>query len=151
DGRMDKSTVWMDGLVLPRAILATNGGALGASPPNLMWGRDTDGDGEADTKEILATHYGKRRNPQHQPHGPLPALDNWIYNANYGKRLQNQWGKWVFDATPEMGQWGISQDDVGRLFYNTNSSQLRGNLFAPHYALRNGYLIPAGINVNIAP
>src|SRR5262245_22011123 len=94
DGRMDKSTVFLDGLTLPRAILATRGGALVASPPNLMFCKDTDGDGKADTTEILATDYGNRGNPEHQPNGLLPDIDNWIYNANYSKRLKNEWGKW---------------------------------------------------------
>jgi mono/diheme cytochrome c family protein/glucose/arabinose dehydrogenase len=150
DGRMDKSTVFLDGLVLPRGVLATRGGALVAAPPNLIFCRDSDGDGKADIKEVLASDYGDRGNPEHQPNGLLPAIDNWIYNANYSKRLRNEWGRWVFDSIPELGQWGISQDDAGRLYFNTNSNHLRGSLLPPHYTLRNGLLNPTGANVNLA-
>ena len=34
------------------------------------------------------------------------------------------------EKTESRGQWGISQDDFGRLFYNTNSSGLRGDYYA---------------------
>ncbi|HAL72945.1 MAG TPA: hypothetical protein DCP71_14350, partial [Verrucomicrobiales bacterium] len=45
DGRMDKTTPFLDNLVMPRAVLAVNGGALIAVPPNLYFCKDTDGDG----------------------------------------------------------------------------------------------------------
>src|SRR3954464_8447870 len=44
DGRADKSTVFLDNLVLPRAIAAVRGGALVGAPPKLFFFRDTDGD-----------------------------------------------------------------------------------------------------------
>jgi putative membrane-bound dehydrogenase-like protein len=150
DGKMDKATVFLDNLVMPRAIGLTHGGALVATPPNLIFYRDTDGDGKADKSEVVATDYGNRGNVEHQPNGLTTMLDNWIYNADYGKRIKNEWDKWVLDPTPDMGQWGITQDNAGRLFFNTNSDQLRGNLYAPHYALRNPHYAPAGINIAMA-
>src|SRR5678816_3800174 len=35
DGRLDKRSVWLDGLVLPRALLPLRDGALVGAPPNL--------------------------------------------------------------------------------------------------------------------
>src|SRR5258707_297574 len=45
DGRYDESTVFADGLVLPRAIALVGDGALIGAPPELTFWRDTDGDG----------------------------------------------------------------------------------------------------------
>jgi hypothetical protein len=52
DGRMDKATAFLDKVVMPRAVMAVNGGALIAVPPNLFFCKDTDGDGKADVKEV---------------------------------------------------------------------------------------------------
>jgi len=48
DGRIDKRTVFLDGLMMPRAITLIRGGALVAEPPHLWFCRDTDGDGKCD-------------------------------------------------------------------------------------------------------
>jgi glucose/arabinose dehydrogenase len=137
DGRADKSTIFMDKLVLPRAICPVRDGALVAVPPKLLFVRDTNGDGRADQQTVLAEDYGIRGNPEHQPNGLMPAMDNWIYNAGYDKRLRFIDGKWVLDVVPDLGQWGITQDDWGRLYFNNNSDQLRGAMISPHYANRN--------------
>src|SRR5688500_8567911 len=150
DGRMDKVTRFMEGLVLPRAVLPVRGGALIAVPPKLMFCRDTDGDGKADEQTVITEDYGAGGNPEHQPNGLMPALDNWIYSAKYTKRLRYVAGQWVLDVVPMLGQWGITQDDFGRLFHNTNTDQLRGSMFPPHYAERNPHYRAAGANEPIA-
>ena len=60
----------------------------------------------------------------------MPALDNWIYNADFPKRYRFDYGKLQTDYVREMGQWGISQDDVGRIYTDSNSDDLRGNYIA---------------------
>jgi len=44
DGRMDKSTVYMEGLGLPRTIKVLRDGVLIGEPPHLWLTRDTDGE-----------------------------------------------------------------------------------------------------------
>ncbi len=44
DGRMDRRTVFADGLVLPRALKVLHAGVLVGEPPNLWLMRDTNGD-----------------------------------------------------------------------------------------------------------
>ena len=53
DGRMDKMTVFKDGLFLPRAIALVRGGVLVAEPPRLLFFEDTDGDDKADKHTCL--------------------------------------------------------------------------------------------------
>src|SRR4051812_29334119 len=64
DGRYDSATVFVDHLVLPRAILLVGDGALIGAPPELAFWRDTDGDGKADTKVLVASDYGVRVDPK---------------------------------------------------------------------------------------
>ena len=40
------------------------------------------------------------------------------------------------------GQWGISHDDRGRLYYNYNWSQLHADLVPPNYLSRNKHHTP---------
>ena len=71
DGRMDKRTVFLDGLVLPRALKVLDRGVLVGEPPNLWLARDTNGDLQADTKELVVDTYGRasaqRRAQRQQP------------------------------------------------------------------------------------
>ncbi len=149
DGRMDKSTVFLDHLVLPRALALAKDGVLVGEPPKLWFCRDTNGDGVADDRTLIASDYGDGVNPEHQANGLLYNLDNWYCNADYEKRFRNDGGKWLTDVVLDRGQWGISQDDVGRLYHDNNSDYLRGNLIAPMYAARNPNFSAAGVNVQI--
>jgi mono/diheme cytochrome c family protein/glucose/arabinose dehydrogenase len=139
DGRMDKSTVFADKLVLPRAVGFAGDGVLIASPPHLFYCRDTDGDGKADTREQLLDDAGTVGNPENSFNGLLYGLDNWIYNANYEKRIRYlaDAKMFVYEPIPDLGQFGIGRDDYGRFFFNTNSDHLRGSLVPPHYMSRN--------------
>src|SRR5690348_12744530 len=66
DGKMDKKTVFLDSLVLPRSVKVLSHGVLVAETPNLWFARDTNGDGKADTKELVRDDYGtKQSNPEH--------------------------------------------------------------------------------------
>lgn len=137
DGRMDERTEFAGGLVMPRGVALVDDGVLVAAPPTLWHMRDTDGDGVADERTVVSESYGDRQNPEHTANGLLWGLDNWIYNANDDERLRYNQGEWEYDPAPDRGQWGIAQDDAGRLFYNTNSSPLKFDLFPGEYLLRN--------------
>jgi hypothetical protein len=116
DGKMDKSTIFLDHLVLPRGIGLFNGGALVAEPPKLTFYK-LGPDGKAVLPgEVIATDYGLTGNPEHQPNGLMWDIDNWIYNANYEKRFRFADGKWISDYIPDLGQYGLSQDNWGRRF-----------------------------------
>jgi glucose/arabinose dehydrogenase/mono/diheme cytochrome c family protein len=153
DGRMDKRTVFADGLVLPRALALVGDGLLVAEPPHLWFFRDTNGDGKADEKTEVASDYGSPANPEHTANGLLWAMDNWIYSANHNVRyryLGN--GKFAQELTVSRGQWGISQDDAGRLYHNNNSDPVRYDAVPSAYLARNPSLTdPAGVNLSLVP
>ena len=137
DGRMDKSTVFMDSLVLPRSIAFAEGGVLVAEKIPLWYVEDLDGDLVADRKTMIDSTYGGRGFIEHSPNGLLRALDNWYYNAKAAFRYRQEGGTWRKEETEFRGQWGISQDDYGRLYYNYNWSQLHADLIPPNTFGRN--------------
>ena len=150
DGKMDKRTVFADHLVMPRAISLVHGAALVAEPPHLWLLRDTDRDGKADDKIEVAKDYGHTNSPEHTANGLMWGMDNWIYSADHTIRFRAMpEDDFKRDATAFRGQWGISQDDFGRLVYNSNSDQFRMDLVPSQYLTRNpNYRTPAGLNVD---
>ncbi|HET7115448.1 MAG TPA: c-type cytochrome [Hanamia sp.] len=130
DGIMDTRKVFMDSLVMPRALCLFDDGILVAEPPKL-WFVEKNGD-KAGKKFLVDSTYAEGGNPEHQPNGLLRGLDNWIYNAKSANRYRRVGkNKWLKEHTHFRGQWGISQDEYGRLYYNTNSFNLLGDYFSP--------------------
>ncbi|HEV7866548.1 MAG TPA: c-type cytochrome [Chthoniobacteraceae bacterium] len=153
DGQMDKRTVFADGLILPRAVMCVNGGALVGEPPFLWFMKDTNGDGKADVKEQVDDKFGSRTGqPEHMANSPTWLLDNWIQSANHSTRYRLRGGKFVAESTASRGQWGMSQDDFGRPFYNFNSDFLRAN-FVPDSLGRRNPNFPSitGLGVQVLP
>ncbi len=151
DGKMDKRTIFADGLYMPRAVMCVNGGALVAEPPALWFMKDTDGDGKADVKELVDGAYGSRTGqPEHMANSPTRFMDNWVYSANHGTRYRLKDGKWISESGSSRGQWGMTQDDFGRPFYNFNSDWLRSN-FVPESLYRRNPNSPgsAGAGVRV--
>jgi mono/diheme cytochrome c family protein/glucose/arabinose dehydrogenase len=152
DGRMDRSTVFVDGLVLPRALLLVGDGALVGAPPKLWYFRDTNGDGAADEKTEVASDFGWANNPQHPELGNpeqaanslVWAMDNWIYAAHYTRKYRLEKGAFSAGVTTFRGQWGLAQDDDGHLYYNSNQDPLRVDILPASYTGRNPNYEPCG-------
>lgn len=129
DGVMDDRKVFLDSLVLPRALCLVGNGILVAESPNL-WYYPIQND-KPGKKVLVDQKYAEGGNVEHQPNGLLRGLDNWIYSAKSSKRYRLKDGHWLIEKTHFRGQWGITEDDDGRLFYNTNSENLLGDFFSP--------------------
>ncbi len=135
DGRMDQRKIFLDSLVLPRAICFIENGILVAESPKL-WFYEIKND-KPIKKTLVDAAYAEGGNVEHQPNGLFRALDNWIYSAKSTKRYRKLENKWLIETTHFRGQWGISQDDQGRLFYNNNSENLQGDYFSPGFGATN--------------
>ena len=145
DGVMDHTKTFLDSLVMPRALALVYGGLLYVEPPNL-WFVETDGD-KPGKRTLVDSLYAPEGNPEYQPNGLVLNIDNWIYSAKTNFRYQRKNGKWLKEPTPNRGQWGISQDNFGRLYYNHNSQQLLGDYVLPNRLVRNRYYVPKyGVN-----
>jgi len=140
DGRMDRSRVLLDGLVLPRAVAVLPGGLLIGAPPDLLLCPAADGEPSCEAP-IRLGHYGSPdANPEHSENGLLAALDGWIYNAKSDRRFRLDGATLEVEPTAFRGQWGIDQDDAGRLFYNHNSAFLLGDRVPGEYTVRQPWL-----------
>ena len=150
DGLMDQRQVVLDSLVLPRALCLLEGGLLVATPPSL-WYYEIKNDRPV-RKVLVDGKYTEGGNVEHQPNGLMRALDNWIYSANSEKRYRKQGEQWLVEKTHNRGQWGITQDNWGRLYYNNNSQNLLGDYFAPSLGATNvNQRRVAGYNEKIVP
>jgi mono/diheme cytochrome c family protein/glucose/arabinose dehydrogenase len=142
DGKMDRKTVFMDRLVLPRSLKVLDRGVLIAEPPNLWLARDTDGDLKADTKESITDKYGQEfANVEHNANSLTWAMDNWMHTSEVDIYLRLKDGKFEVAKTLSRGQWGNSQDDAGRIYRNTNSAALFVDIVPTPYYTRNPNLL----------
>lgn len=135
DGIYESRTVFMDGLVLPRALCLIDNGILIAEPPYL-WFVEIEND-KSGAKTLVDKEYAIGGNVEHQPNGLLRGLDNWVYNAKSDKRYRKVGDEWVIEKTHYRGQWGIAQDNYGRLYYNHNSANVLGDHLLPSLGTNN--------------
>ena len=129
DGKMDKSTVFIDSLLLPRMILPLDDRLIVNETYSYdLWSyRDTDNDGVADEK-IRVYENPKRRggNLEHQQSGLVWNLDNWVYTTYNPLRFRfNKDGVQVDSLVGgSSGQWGLTQDDLGNMYYSSAGSEI---------------------------
>lgn len=123
DGKMDKSTIFIDSLLLPRMILCVNHELLVNETNTITINayKDTDGDGKADQKRTVFQKEGYRpfdANMEHQRSGLDWNLDNYIYLTYDPIRFRYRNGMLEADSlfSGPGGQWGVTHDNYGRLF-----------------------------------
>jgi glucose/arabinose dehydrogenase/mono/diheme cytochrome c family protein len=129
DGKMDKRTVYIDSLVLPRMILPLDDRLLVNETYTYdLWSyKDTNGDGVADEKKLLYDEdQADTRNLEHQASGLIWNVDNWIYNSRNPVRFQFKNDKILVDSLLDapQGQWGLTHDDFGRLYYSSAGGEV---------------------------
>jgi uncharacterized protein len=77
-GRMDKKTVFYEGLDLVTSMVLYKDGVIVSQAPDIYWLRDTKGTGKADTKVVLFKGFGTK-----DTHAVLSNLrwgmDGWVY------------------------------------------------------------------------
>lgn len=166
DGYFETSRIFLDDLRFPTGVTVWRGGLIVANAPDLIYCRDTDGDGRADFRTVLYTGFGIR-NIQQLANSLQFHFDNWIHGCNgapdsevravhdlAGRALQQMTtipiharhfrfrpddpGK--LEATTGGGQYGLSCDDYGRWFTCTNSQHIRHLVLPEAYLRRNPYL-----------
>ena len=123
DARMDKVSIFIDSLVLPRTVLPVGDEVLvTVTNTQHVWSyKDTNGDGVADEKRIVFKNPAiDSRNLEHQNGGFYWNLDNWIYPSRDNLRYKYKNGKLLADTLVDnmIGQWGLTADNYGKLFYS---------------------------------
>jgi len=140
DGVMDKATVFIDSLVLPRMMLTIGHKLLvnETNTYNIYSYEDTNGDGKADVKKLVYKNdEPDTKNLEHQKSGLIWNIDNRIYVTVDPVRYQWKGDHLETDSLQESprGQWGLTYDNYGRLFFSIAGSELPATNFQqnPHY------------------
>jgi mono/diheme cytochrome c family protein len=121
DGKFDRHTVFVDKMVLPRFILPLDKGSILSMETNtddIFTYTDANGDGVAEKKALFFSGAGRQGNLEHQQSGFIWALDNWIYSTYNAFRIR--WtpnGILKEPTAPNSGQWGLTQDDNGKVWF----------------------------------
>lgn len=81
DGKVDKVTVFADGLNIPSGIAVGYGGVWVANSPDILFLQDTDGDLKADKTDVVVTGFG-RTDTHELPNSLTWGPDGWLYGLN---------------------------------------------------------------------
>ena len=157
DGRFDHSRIFLDHLSWPTAIACYDGGVFVGDAPDILYCKDTDGDGVADVQQVVFTGFG-RKNVQGLINSFQWGLDHRIYGATsssggevtrpgeHSRPLDLQGRDFAFDprtlkidATTGGGQHGMSFNRWGDRFVCNNSDHLQAIVFEERYLARNPY------------
>ncbi|HKX63239.1 MAG TPA: PVC-type heme-binding CxxCH protein [Verrucomicrobiae bacterium] len=140
DLRMDRRSVFYEGLVLPTSFVHWKDGVIVAQAPEILVLRDRNGDGRAERREVLFSGFGTA-----DTHAVINnfrwGLDGWIYGCqgDSGKDSTNivnargrkfgKIGNGIFRFKPDGtaieqvssysgNSWGIDFSDEGELFFS---------------------------------
>jgi len=172
DGHFDKSTVFADHLHWPSAIHCYAGGVFVGAVPDLLYCKDTNGDGVADEKKVVLTGWGNRAgtlDPEgvfgslawgldNQIHGLVNRFSGVITNPNNpSAKPVTLGGNFAFDprtmtltAEAGEGQYGMGFNNDGRQFLCRQHRHIMTHLFDRRYADRNPHYTMPDPTVDIA-
>ncbi len=138
DGTFEHHTVFVDKLLFPRFAMPLGANAVLTAETNNdeIWKyTDTNADGIADKKEPFTTNFGRGGSMEAQPSNLFWAMDNWMYSTVNSFRLRWTPNGVIREATgPNSSQWGVTQDNDGKVWFQHGASGLPGYFqFPVHY------------------
>lgn len=166
DGIFDRGTDFLTGLDWPTSVVPYKNGVFVAAPPEIIYARDDNGDGIADTRKVVFSGFGTQ-NVQALVNGLVWGTDGWIYGSgggNGGDIKNHTTGKVIsirgrdfrfkpdgsaFEPTSGGGQFGHSLDDWGHRFVCNNSNHIRQIMIPAHYLERNPNLFQNSVLLDI--
>ena len=135
DGRYETHNVFVDNMIFPRFVLPFGGNAILSKESNsdeVYKFTDTNNDGVADKKELFTTGLGRLLNVEHQESGFVWALDNWIYSTINSARIRwTPTGVLREPTGSNQGQWGVTQDNYGKVWFQAGASGMPGYFQTP--------------------
>ncbi len=131
DGKADKRTVFLEKVLLPRAVAVYPDGLLYADQESLRFIK-RDGLKPVGESTTVVDNYIEGGNVEHRANGLVRGLDNWLYSAKSAQRIKRDGDKWIVESTLFRGQFGVAFDNYGRIYHNHNSQFLMGEFIAPN-------------------
>ncbi|HEV7991419.1 MAG TPA: c-type cytochrome [Gemmatimonadaceae bacterium] len=126
DGVYETHTVFADSLVFPRFATPYGANAILTMESNsndVFKLTDTNGDGRADKKELFTTNFGRLANVEHLQSSLFWSMDNWLYSTVNAFRVRETKTGVIREPTGFNGaQWGASQDDDGKQWFQGGAS-----------------------------
>jgi len=162
DGQVDSSVVFADELKQVSSMLPWKGGVFATAAPDILYLKDSDGDGAADVREVVYTGFDDKVSPEGRVAGLRFGIDNWIYASNQGRPGSIRSPKYPeqpeipvrgFDFrfhpvsgafTPAGGptQYGMSFNERGDRFVSQNTVHLRHVVLRAVDVMRNPFYSP---------
>jgi len=169
DGKIDHSTFFAEGLSFPTSVTPWNGGILVTAPPEIIFLKDTNGDGKADVREVMFRGF-TRGVTDSNVNGLRWGLDNRVHGANGGNggnvtspRRPGQsvpLGRLDFSFNPATGDFtttyntgggfGLVFDDWGRSFTTYNIDHIQHRVMPARYLNRFPGLPPVKVAQSIS-
>ncbi len=155
DGKIDKATIFADHVLAVSGVMPWKGGLIVTSAPDILYMKDTNGDGKADVRKVLYTGFA-RLNHETRITNPRLGVDNWIYCSNTGNdgwitspehpdmpAVLVRGGDFRFDpvsgkaeAASGPAQFGSTISDFGDRFISQNTTHIRHVVLPMHYLTR---------------
>ena len=171
NGVYDKSTIFLDNLDSPTAVCCYDGGVFVGAAPNILYAKDTDGDGKADVRRVVFAGFARDLAGEAMLNSFRWSFDNRIHvQTSYSggvvrhadkkdpKPISVRGQVFIFDPRTELfavasggGQHGLSIDDWGRTFVCTNTEPVELITYDSRYVARNPYLEAPSAALRIAP
>jgi mono/diheme cytochrome c family protein len=130
DGVYETHTVFVDKLVFPRFAMPFGADSVLSMETNTdeVWKyTDTNGDGVADKKELFTTNFGRAGTMESQPSSLFWAMDNWLYSTVNAFRVRWTPSGILREPTgPNGAQWGVTQDNDGKVWFQHGASGMPG-------------------------
>ena len=172
DGVFDKSTIFLDELAYPTAVACWDGGVFVGDAPDLLYAKDTDGDGKADERKVVFTGFGSDKAGEAHLNSFRWGFDNRFHlstNLSGGDvriadkpelpAVSVRGRGFLFDPrdmskielTSGGGQHGMNMDNWGNKFVCSNSVPAQMLMYDDRYVARNPHLQAPAAAVDIAP
>ncbi|MAT15760.1 MAG: hypothetical protein CMJ46_10895 [Planctomyces sp.] len=169
DGFYENVTLFAEGLDFPNSVMPFRDGILVAAAPDILYLVDTNGDGQADQRDVIWTGFNAgsqqlRANALHR------GIDNWIYGANgrndglvhrpgnetntvsiRGRDFRFAPDFTQFESIAGQSQFGQAHDDWGNRFLSWNTIPVRQIVYPDWYLQQFPELVPAAVHDCTSP
>ncbi len=155
EGKGFKTTIFADNLLAVSGFMPWKGGLIVTCAPDILYLKDTDGDGKADVRKVLYTGFAKS-NHESRITNPALGIENRISCSNSGKnsRITSpdhpempatliRGADFRFDPISGKGeaasgpaQFGSTLDEFGNRYISQNTTHIRHVVVPMQYLAR---------------